>query len=104
MHFTSGFFALATFVQLALSQQVGTNTAETHPPITFSTCTSSGCTSQSASVVLDANWRWTHITNGFTNCYTGNTWNATICPDATTCAQNCAVDGADYSGMSLVIP
>ena len=33
-----------------------------------------------------------------TNCYTGNTWNTTLCPDATTCANNCALDGADYQG------
>lgn len=48
--------------------------------------------------MLDANWRWAHTTTGYTNCYTGNAWNATICPDATTCASNCAIDGADYSG------
>lgn len=36
--------------------------------------------------------------SGYTNCYTGNAWDATLCPDATTCAANCAVDGADYSG------
>jgi cellulose 1,4-beta-cellobiosidase len=100
MYLSTGFFALATFVQLTLGQQVGTNTAETHPPLTFSTCTAGGtCTSQSASIVLDGNWRWTHVTNGYTNCYTGNEWNTTICSDGTTCAENCALDGADYSGM-----
>ena len=30
--------------------------------------------------------------------YTGNTWDATLCPDGQTCAQNCALDGADYEG------
>jgi cellulose 1,4-beta-cellobiosidase len=100
MLLSTAFSALVAFVNLALGQQVGTNTAETHPPLSFSTCTAGGsCTSQSASIVLDSNWRWTHITNGFTNCYTGNTWNTSICPDGNTCAQNCAVDGADYSGM-----
>jgi cellulose 1,4-beta-cellobiosidase len=34
----------------------------------------------------------------YTNCYTGNTWDATLCPDDTTCAANCALDGADYTG------
>jgi cellulose 1,4-beta-cellobiosidase len=48
--------------------------------------------------VLDANWRWLHTTSGSTNCYTGNTWDKSICPDPVTCAKNCAVDGADYSG------
>jgi len=30
-----------------------------------------------------------------TNCYTGNSWNTTMCPDGKTCAQNCVVEGAD---------
>lgn len=36
--------------------------------------------------------------SGYTNCYTGNTWDTSLCPDATTCAANCALDGADYTG------
>lgn len=91
---------LATLSLLAgaCAQQVGTNTAEVHPKLTTQTCTKSGCTSSSNSVTLDANWRWVHNTGGYTNCYTGNTWDSTLCPDATTCAANCALDGADYSG------
>lgn len=61
-------------------------------------CTKSGCKQQTGSVVLDANWRWVHSTDGSTNCYTGQTWDSTLCPDDTTCAKNCALDGADYSG------
>lgn len=49
-------------------------------------------------VTLDANWRWTHRINDFTNCYTGNEWDTSICPDGATCAKNCALDGADYAG------
>lgn len=49
-------------------------------------------------MVVDANWRWVHNTDGYTNCYTGNEWNAEYCPDDETCAENCALDGADYSG------
>ncbi|KAL9059714.1 MAG: hypothetical protein Q9162_001015 [Coniocarpon cinnabarinum] len=82
----------------ARAQQVGTNTPETHPQLQTQTCTASGCTNSQNSVVLDANWRWVHSTSGYTNCYTGNTWDASLCPDATTCAANCALDGADYSG------
>ena len=32
-----------------------------------------------------------------TNCYTGNKWDTTLCPDDDTCTKNCAVDGADYT-------
>ncbi|KAF5349083.1 hypothetical protein D9756_009420 [Leucocoprinus leucothites] len=89
-----------SFAAVAFGQQVGTNTAETHPSLPWQRCTKSGgCTTvSSGKVVLDANWRWLHTTTGFTNCYTGNTWDKTLCPDGATCAANCALDGADYAG------
>ncbi|KAJ5584798.1 uncharacterized protein N7459_004598 [Penicillium hispanicum] len=81
------------------AQQVGTQKAEVHPSLTWSKCSSSGsCTSQTGEVVVDANWRWVHNVGGSTNCYTGNEWDSTYCPDDVTCAANCALDGADYSG------
>ena len=81
------------------AQQIGTNTAEVHPKLSTQKCTTAGgCVTQQNSVVLDANWRWLHTTSGYTNCYTGNTWDTSLCPDGTTCAQNCALDGADYTG------
>ncbi|KAF8904039.1 family 7 glycoside hydrolase, partial [Mucidula mucida] len=87
------------FVAVALGQQIGTLTAETHPSLTVQQCSAGGsCTTQQRAVVLDANWRWLHSTSGSNNCYTGNTWDATLCPDDTTCAANCALDGADYAG------
>ena len=56
------------------AQQAGTYTTETKPSLTWEKCTASGsCTEQSGSVVIDSNWRWVHETNGYTNCYTGNT-------------------------------
>lgn len=92
---------LATFSFLlgAGAQQVGTLNAENHPALTIQKCASGGtCTDENDSIVLDANWRWLHSTSGSTNCYTGNTWDATLCPDAATCTANCALDGADYAG------
>ncbi|KAM0421010.1 hypothetical protein ACHAPT_011253 [Fusarium lateritium] len=79
------------------AQQVCTSTAETHPALTWSKCTESGCTEVSGSVVVDANWRWTHTVEGSTNCYTGNKWDTSLCPDGKTCAEKCCVDGADYA-------
>ncbi|SJL04080.1 related to 1,4-beta-D-glucan cellobiohydrolase A [Armillaria ostoyae] len=80
-------------------QQVGTLTAENHPSLQVQTCTTGGsCQTKSQAITLDSNWRWTHQVSSATNCYTGNTWDATICPDPTTCAANCALDGADYAG------
>ncbi|KAK7037523.1 Exoglucanase [Paramarasmius palmivorus] len=98
-------FPKATLISFALlavgvaGQQVGTLTAETHPGLSWQECSEGGsCSTKQASVVLDSNWRWTHSTSGSTNCYTGNQWDSSLCPDGVTCAQNCAVDGADYSG------
>lgn len=90
---------LGSLFATAQAQQAGTLTAESHPPLSWSTCSSDGsCTTNSGSIVLDANWRWLHSVNGSTNCYTGNTWDTSICDTDTTCAQDCALDGANYSG------
>ncbi|KAK7030527.1 carbohydrate-binding module family 1 protein [Favolaschia claudopus] len=85
---------LASF---AAAQQIGTFTPEVHPPITYQTCTSfAGCTTQKGSVTLDANYRWLHTADGTTCNPSG--FNRTICPDAQTCGETCALDGADYAG------
>lgn len=91
--------AVSALIAAVKAQSACTLTAETHPSMSWSTCDASGsCTSKTGSVTVDANWRWTHSVDGSTNCYTGNEWDATLCPDAETCATNCCLDGADYSG------
>ncbi|ROW00951.1 hypothetical protein VSDG_02897 [Cytospora chrysosperma] len=93
--------ALGAFVAAAkvAAQEVCTSQTETHPSLTWSTCTSGGsCTSKTGGVVIDANWRWVHTVDGSTNCYTGNEWDSTLCTDSTSCATECCVDGSDYSG------
>ena len=97
--FNKSALTLLSVLAVAYAQQVGTSTAEKHPPLTWQTCTGSGsCTTNDASVVLDSNWRWVHNVGGYTNCYDGNTWDDTLCPDSETCIANCALEGADYSG------
>ena len=89
----------ATLCAAVNGQQVGTNKPEVHPRLTIQSCTKfSGCRMEDKSVVIDANWRWVHSTTGYQNCYTGNSWDTNLCPDGATCAENCAVDGADYEG------
>lgn len=98
------FAALLAILPFVLGQQVGTLEAENHPPLTIQQCATGGsCTTQQSSVVLDANWRWLHRVGDSTNCYTGNTWNAAICTNGQTCAANCALEGAKYSGMSVLL-
>ncbi|KAF2456966.1 exoglucanase-like protein 1 precursor [Lineolata rhizophorae] len=89
------FSALAA---LARAQQAGDQQDETHPSLTWQDCSGGSCSDVSGTVVLDSNWRWTHIIDGYENCYEGNEWNTTACPDGATCAENCAIEGADYSG------
>lgn len=94
-----------SFLATAYGQQVGTLTTETHPRISVSQCTSANnCQQQQRSIVLDSNWRWLHATSGSNNCYTGNTWDTSLCPDPVTCSENCALDGADYAGKHLSGP
>lgn len=90
--------AASALIAAARGQQVCTQTPETHPALNWSKCTSSGCTNVKGSVTVDANWRWAHTVNGTTNCYTGNTWDATLCPSGDACAKNCCLEGADYQG------
>lgn len=94
--------ALATSLVAAVArgQQVGTQQTETHPTMTWQTCTSaSSCTTKTGKVVIDANWRWVHdkTSGSYTNCYDGNKWNTTLCPSNDKCAANCALEGADYA-------
>ncbi|KAH8201646.1 hypothetical protein TruAng_004167 [Truncatella angustata] len=98
MHVHSKIAAASALIAAVRAQQACSLTTETHPSLSWSTCASGGtCTTKAGSVTVDANWRWTHSVSGSTNCYTGNEWDATLCPDAATCAANCCVDGADYS-------
>jgi len=90
---------LSSLFALVLSQGAGTQQTETHPKLTWKKCTSkNSCRTVNGEVVIDANWRWLHAKNGYTNCYTGNEWNTTACPNNQQCAQNCVLDGADYQG------
>ncbi|KAF9525303.1 cellulose 1,4-beta-cellobiosidase precursor [Crepidotus variabilis] len=79
-------------------QGVGSYQSETHPKLNWQKCTKGGsCTTVAGSIVLDANWRWVHKTGDYKNCYTGNTWDTTLCKSNKDCASNCALEGADYS-------
>jgi len=55
----------ALLFSVARGQLVGTLTTETHPSMTWQSCTAKGsCTSKNGKVVLDANWRWLHVKSG----------------------------------------
>jgi len=76
-----------------VGQLAGTMKQERHPQLNVEHCTKAGgCTTEQKAVTIDANWRWTNKAGK--NCYTGNTWDTTLCPDPKTCSENCGVDGA----------
>jgi len=93
-------FAMASSFVIAAAQQKGTMTPERHPSLSYSSCTATGCQQLGGKVTIDSNWRWLHSKSGAQNCYTGNQWDATLCPDSKTCTQNCVLEGADaeYAG------
>nr|ASK39989.1 cellulase [Prorocentrum donghaiense] len=97
--------AIACLPAIAVAQLPGATKEEQGPPIVIAECTlMDGCKAQQRAVTMDANWRWTHgqtcqgtgpgaqcSTSG--NCYTDGTWDATMCPDPKSCAENCALEG-----------
>lgn len=86
----------ASCIAVANAQAAGSLTKEKHPLLDYSVCHSDGsCTKHTTGVVIDSNWRWTHKTGETTNCYTGNLWDKSLCPDEATCSKNCVIEGAD---------
>jgi len=89
--------AISALLAVVRAQQAGEETAESHPKITWQQCTAPGsCTTVNGEIVIDANWRWVHEVGGFENCFDGNAW-TDMCSSPEDCAQNCALEGADYS-------
>lgn len=83
-------------VQAGLCQQRGKQTKEDTLDFSFAKCTTlGGCKKEKGGITLDSNWRWTHKYNDYKNCYTGNTWDKTLCPNDQQCTKNCALDGVD---------
>ena len=92
---------LAFCANRASSWVIGKEQTETHPKMTWQRCTGKGgssCTNVNGEIVIDANWRWLHSVNGYTNCFDGNELNTTACPDNAACTKNCAIEGSDYRG------
>eukprot|EP00913_Durusdinium_trenchii_P022880 g21482.t1 len=65
--------------------------------ISVKECSKAGCTQKDLHVTMDANWRWIHTEEGYQNCYSGDSWDTTVCTDPEVCAKSCAVEGLDTS-------
>ncbi|KAF6827943.1 exoglucanase 1 precursor [Colletotrichum musicola] len=90
----------ALLAAAASAQQAGTVQSEVHPKLTWKRCTAPGaCATVQGGVTLDADFRWLHVVDGFSDCYTGNDWRRDQCDTAESCAERCALEGADYGGQ-----
>ncbi|CAH0056051.1 unnamed protein product [Clonostachys solani] len=88
--------AVLSLISAVAAQQVGTDTAETHPTMSWKKCTSaSSCSTVNGEVTIDSNWRWIHKVGTTTNCYDGNKWTS-ACSSNSDCAANCAIEGSKY--------
>ena len=92
---------ISAIVAAAAAQQIGTVTAEVHPILPSWECTvKGGCAAKNTTVVLDSDYRWIHTVGGYDSCK-GNGLDPTLCPDAATCAKNCALEGVDYASYGI---
>ncbi|KAJ8518839.1 hypothetical protein ONZ45_g4153 [Pleurotus djamor] len=93
------YFSLSLWRPQRIPSNSGRLLQKTIPPLAIKQCfPGSNCQTVQKSVVLDASWRWTHLTSGYTNCYEGNDWSPICANNPVGCAQLCAIDGADYAG------
>ncbi len=90
-------FVVVVVAVFVACQQPGSNRPENHPALIIQSCTkSNGCKDEAKRVVLDANFRTVYSILGPEQyCVLFNKWNTSVCPNGPTCAQNCALDGAD---------
>lgn len=101
-HLAGEVLTIISLFHTTTAQQPGTSTPELHPQLSTSKCTTSGgCVTQDTSVVLDWGYRWLH-TAEYTSCTTAaGAINATLCPDEATCAENCYIEGANYTAAGV---
>ncbi|KAK4153500.1 putative endo-beta-1,4-glucanase celB [Chaetomidium leptoderma] len=95
----------ATTTTTTTAQQIGP-IPEDHPKLPTQLCTlAGGCKTQQTSLVTDALSRPFHSTNDPSiSCNTTPLLNATLCPDAETCATSCVLEGVDdYSRIGVTV-
>ncbi|KAJ4424140.1 hypothetical protein N0V82_001188 [Gnomoniopsis sp. IMI 355080] len=83
--------------------QIGTNIPEVHPKLPTQRCTTAGgCVEQQTALVTDALSRNLHAKDDLSVSCNTTPLNATLCPTAEACAQNCVLEGVDYTSMGVL--
>jgi cellulase len=91
-----------------VAAQTPIGTPDLHPKLQTWKCTNrGGCVSQNTALVLDSGTHWIHQRNdsskACTSSSTSSGLDASVCPDAATCAQNCVIEGiTDYASHGVV--
>ncbi|KAK3315914.1 concanavalin A-like lectin/glucanase domain-containing protein [Apodospora peruviana] len=87
----------------ATAQKIGTTIPEVHPKLETQICTTAGgCVTQQTKLVTDSLSRPFHDVNNMAVPCATMPLNATLCPDAATCAQNCVLEGVEYSSLGVM--
>jgi len=101
--FSSSSIGLAACVLAGLAAaQTIPSAPDPRPLLPTWKCTSSGgCVKQNTSVVLDWEYRNTHVVGGTTSCMNGMKLDASRCPNAETCAKNCVTEPMNYADKGV---
>ncbi|KAK3380999.1 concanavalin A-like lectin/glucanase domain-containing protein [Podospora didyma] len=85
------------------AQKIGTAVPEVHPKFATQVCTTAGgCVTKQTSLVTDALSRHFHAADDMSVSCATNPINATLCPDAATCARNCVLEGVEYGSIGVL--
>lgn len=91
--------ATVHLLSCVMAQKVGTLVPEPIVGLTWTKHTSTtSYQTQAGRLVLDAEWRSTHLHPSGPICFGQGVWNYAYCPETNPplCAQRCALEGADY--------
>jgi len=95
--------AIGGLTNVVLAQQA--RKEEDGPQVLVDACDEDGaCESELGAFTLDASWRVQHnaTKGGWQSCIIQDgMWDARLCPDPTTCAKRCAVDGMSLDDYDL---
>ncbi|KAK0707263.1 concanavalin A-like lectin/glucanase domain-containing protein [Lasiosphaeris hirsuta] len=85
------------------AQRIGTAIPEVHPKLQTQVCTTAGgCVTKRTSLVTDSLSHPLHAADNPSVSCTTTPLNATLCPDAATCAQNCVLEGVEYGSIGVL--
>lgn len=94
---------LLSLLSLTAAQQIGRK-AEVHPRLTTQKCTrSGGCVSRDTAVVLDSLYRpIVQVDRPRQSCHNSSgEVDPNVCDSVESCAESCALNGADYPGTGV---